>query len=155
MTLFGDETINSTAIDALICDTLHSENLRLSHPTIQSIECIQSNGDVVTDDNPLEVEKSTPTFEPVSQGLGANGLLVSVAAALVVVLGLYGYRRRHRRNDKTKETGHLDDSDLANMSNSLSYEGGVPALDFTSIVPTFTAQVGIESIARHSYFPVS
>lgn len=153
---------NSTNVEGMICSVLNDEGIRFAHPAIESVACYDSLNRKIQDDDTTGVGKSTPTFEPVAQQIGPYSYLVSAAAAIVIVLGIYGYRRRHNNDKEEKvEVGPLDDSDLVNMSNSLSFEGagphnGAPAMDFTSIHnPTYTAQGGIEAMARQSYFPVS
>ena len=157
-----DESFDVNSIENLICADINNNNdIKESHPEISRIACIKSLEDNLLTDNTDAVEGSTPTLVPVAQEIRAVSYIVGAAAAIVIVLGIYGYRRRHRNKGEKVEVGPLDDSDLANMSNSLSYEGvgpynGAPALDFTSIhKPAFTAQGGIEAMARQSYFPVS
>ena len=161
MTLISDETgLDTSEIDALICSILNGESWTSVHPAIQDITCIQESTSGSDGDG---VSSSTPPFEPVSEQIGAYSYLVGVAAALVIVLGIYGYRRRHMKKDGVQEIGPLDDSDVVNMSNSISFENGgalagPPAMDFTPINDpklTYTAHGGIEAIARQSYFPVS
>ncbi len=167
-----DADFNTTAVKDMICTALADESsssaVKYSHPTIESLDCIGSAADGVADNGLSDAGGAEPTFQPVAQQFGASSYLVTAAAAIVVVLGIYGYRRRHHHTKEEKvEVGPLDDSDLVNMSNSLSFEGtgpynGTPALDFTPITvnPTYTAQ-GIEGMARQSsmtrqsYFPVS
>ena len=159
MTDSGNYDLSST--EEMICALLEDESIRFAHPAITSISCMDSVGNRIKGEDVDEVGKSTPTFEPVSQRIGAYSYLVSVAAAVVIILGIYGYKRRHNKKEDKVAVGPLDDSDLANMSNSLSYEGTGPytcnpAMDFTCIHKTaYTAQGGIDAMARQSYFPVS
>ncbi len=165
MTMISDENnFDYKQIDSLICDALNDDSLKYVHPTIQHVQCVPLKQSGLTEDGINGIDKPSPSFKPVSQEIGAYGLLVSVAAALVVILGIYGYKRRHRPEQSVKkEVGHLDDSDLVNMSKSISYEAamlpyiGQPAMDFTSI-HTNPPNGGIEAMARnchHCIFPVS
>lgn len=165
MTLISDENnFDYKQIDSLICDALNDDSLKYVHPTIQHVQCIPLKQSGLTEDGINGIDKPSPSFKPVSQEIGAYGLLVSVAAALVVILGIYGYKRRHRPEKPVKkEVGPLDDSDLVNMSKSISYEVamlpyiGQPAMDFTSI-HTAPSNGGIDDMARnchHCIFPVS
>ena len=152
-----EANMNTTEIQNFICTSLNDPYFKyVAHPAIQSLKCLPMGNAVIDKGDPNGVENSTPTFEPVSDQLGTYSYLVSAVAAFVIVLGIYGYRRRHHR-DNTKGKGHLDDSDV-NVSNSLSFEVGglAPTMDFNPIInPSYTAQGGMEVIARHSYFPVS
>ena len=157
MTVMSDKAVfNMTEFDSLLCAALNKDSLTESHSDITGVECVPLGGGV-----PDSIQDD-PSFQPVSQEVSAYGFLVSAAAVIVVVLGIYGYRRRHGGKDAAKDVGYLDDSDLVNMSNSVSYEEGAPfssnqSFDFTPITgaTAFSAQGGIEAMARHSYFPVS
>lgn len=164
MTIMSDsENFNSTAVEDMICTVLGGESLKYHyHPAVSGLVCVGAEGEIVVDESNDGVGEATPTFKPVAQQIGAYSYLVSAAAAIVIILGIYGYRRRHHTKEDKVEVGPLDDSDLVNMSNSLSFEGtgpynGTPAMDFTPITTntTYTAKGGIEEMARQSYFPVS
>lgn len=157
-----DENFDISNVEEMICTAMESDyTIKEAHPVIQSIACIGSNEDRLQSDDLGDLERPTGTFEPVYNQIGPVSYVMSAIAAIFIVLGIYGYKRRHYKKEEKIEVGPLDDSDLANMSNSLSYEGtgpynGTPAMDFTPInKPAFTAQGGIEAMARQSYFQVS
>lgn len=158
MTIIANEatSVNSTEIGTSICQVLDDDEfLRLLHPSIMGLECVTSV-DTIFNDDPTGSGNTLPSIDPVSHNVEAYSILVSAVSAIVVVLGIYGYRRRHQKKDGIKDVNYLDDSDVVNMSNSLSYEAGAlqPTMDFTPIHnPSYTAQGGIEVLARHSYFP--
>lgn len=143
MTIMSDgSNLNIEEIDSLICEALNNESLTYAHPTIDSVQCIPWENNIINgeDGDDINPDEVVPIFEPSRQRIGAYGFLVSIAATLVVIFGIYGYKRRHRGKDESpREVNPLDDSDIVNMSNSVSYEAGIsqnsqPAMDFTSIL---------------------
>ena len=149
MTLIqNDDTSSSFDVRALLCDALNEDATTYAHPAIQGLKCLTTTTGVFENDEYGGAQNSDRSFDPVSQEIGAIVYLAGAMSAVVFILGVYGYRRRQKKKDEIKLPHHLDDSDLVNTSNSISFDGGlpynIPSMDFSRI-----------DARRNSYFPVS
>jgi len=145
---FSGDDVDLSAIEKFTCDALNSETLAMVHPAIVGLECITYGSD--TGIGGSESNNGTPPViaPAVSQRLSTSVLVASALAAVMVVFGVYAYRRRqNKEEDVPALKANLDDSDdVYNVSNSLSFEDlpmawstqakvGAPAFDMRSIIP--------------------
>jgi hypothetical protein len=146
MTFYHDsDDFDTSAIKGLTCDALNSDALKMSHPAIMGLECILNDPVSIPGSGNGSV-KGGPSIDPATQRITTPVAVMSALAAVMVVVGLYAYRRRKKREDEIlPQNRHLDDSDV-NNSNSMSYEdlpmawatqskGNGLAFDMKSIVP--------------------
>jgi len=130
-------------VPATICKAMSDGefNTALVHPLISSVYCVNSSDFLFSDKSFDNIDR--PPVEPVSQSVSATPLVFSAFAALIVVCGVYIYRRlsKEGRTSSPRGTAYLDDSDLPNTSGSFSSDTypdqtfikGVPSMDFSSI----------------------
>lgn len=143
---FSGDDVDVRAIEAFTCDALNSDTLAMAHPNIVGLECITYVSSPGFGGN--DSTNGTPPViaPPASQRLSTPVLVASALAAVMVVFGVYAYRRRqNKEEDAPALRANLDDSDV-NISNSVSFEDlpmawstqtavGAPAFDMRSIIP--------------------
>lgn len=148
MTFYHDsDDIDMSTIKGLTCDALNGDNLKMAHPAIMGLECIADDAAPVPEPG-TGIGKGEPPLDPsATQRYTTPVAVMSALAAVMVVLGLYAYRRRKNREEEIiPHKKHLDDSDV-NNSNSMSFDdlpmawsaqskGNGLAFDMKSIVPT-------------------
>lgn len=137
MTFYStDGTTDVLDLQTKTCEALNSDDLKMVHPAIMGLECVNSNViPPITGPGPLQTNTRITT----------PAVLAGAAAALIVVLAAYVYRRKNENHDDQDgsfpKLNHLDDSDV-NNSNSLSQDD-IPlawttqaTYDMQSIIPT-------------------
>jgi hypothetical protein len=146
MTFYHDsDGFDTSAIIGFTCDALNGDALKMSHPAIMGLECIL-NDPASVPESENGIDKGEPSIDPATQRFTTPVAVMSALAAVMVVIGLYVYRRRKKKEDEiVPHKRHLDDSDV-NNSNSMSFEdlpmawaaqskGTGLAFDMKSILP--------------------
>ena len=146
MTLFtdGSDTDESSAVKNLVCEALNSKDMTLAHPAIKGIDCTFLNGSTPGENGG---DGTPPVIAPASQSYATPVVVMSALAGIMVVFGVYAYRRRQRKDEPElpAHKAYLDDSDV-NNSNSVSFDDAPmawsakhntnsPAFDMHSIIP--------------------
>lgn len=146
MTFYHDSNnFDSSSIKALTCDALNGDALKMAHPAIMGLECILNDPASIPESG-NGIDKGGPSIDPPTQRITTPVAVMSALAAVMVIMGVYVYRRRKKMEDEIPpHKKHLDDSDV-NNSNSVSFEdlpmawaaqskGNGLAFDMKSIVP--------------------
>jgi len=156
MTFYADGESDYSSIEGLICDALGSSGTpgsAFAHPAIKSLKCsITTTGGAPDGDN--SVNNGQPQFDTAYQRYTTPVAVMSTCAAVMVVFGVYAYRRKQKVDEGLpRHHNHLDDSDV-NNSNSISFEDmpmawsaqscfNGPAFDMQSIIPKGSSPVRI------------
>jgi hypothetical protein len=163
MTLFTFDSNDSelSTVQDLICDALNSDTLKFSHPSITRLACIKDGNVSGNGIGTNEINNGAPAA---TQTYTTSAALLSSLAAIMVVFGVYAYRRGSK-DDKSllpDHRPHLDDSDI-NNSNSISFDDlpmawstqssktKSPAFDMSSIIPKGCPPVSILELFCHSW----
>ncbi len=159
MTLYtfeSSESELSSVKDVLCNDILESAELKLSHPSIKGLQCIGEGDFVGNGAGGADESNGSPLFGAPSstRTYSAPAAVLTSLAAVMVVFGVYAYRRRSK-DDKlvSRDRPHLDDSDI-NNSNSISFDD-LPMAWSASQTKTNTPAFDMRSIIPKGYHPVS
>eukprot|EP00554_Chaetoceros_debilis_P009137 CAMPEP_0194101792 /NCGR_PEP_ID=MMETSP0150-20130528/2454_1 /TAXON_ID=122233 /ORGANISM="Chaetoceros debilis, Strain MM31A-1" /LENGTH=419 /DNA_ID=CAMNT_0038788513 /DNA_START=40 /DNA_END=1296 /DNA_ORIENTATION=+ len=149
MQIFSDDNSDDYgSIETLLCSAMEVDDPSVIHPALVSLQCMErpdGNAPPLSDDPNSGTDFSSPN--PASGSLAATPFILTTMSAVMVIFGVYFYRRRKNKGDDTPGE-HLDDSDM-NTSNSISIDAGAPintwerkpkssspAFDLNSIIPS-------------------
>ena len=148
MQIFSDDkSPDYDSIETLLCSAMDMDDPSVIHPALVSLQCMEGSDGIAP---PVPVDPNSGTDfsspNPASGNLAATPFIFTAMSAVMVVFGVYIYRRRKNKGDAPGE--HLDDSDM-NTSNSISLDAGAPintwerkpkssapAFDLNSIIPS-------------------